>query len=504
MTASEDGSATMVRSGSWTVEKKWERAHKGSPVNHLTIHSSGKLALSLGKDLSLRTWNLVKGRQVYATNLNSKPSLGKVCECVESSPDGKYFCLTGAKVCEIWIIETAACVKTISCESKPNCIAWIDDSTVVVGMEDGNLMIAGINRDEDVVIRAYEKRVKAVKFLNGKLVTVCSTGEVTMWSVTAEHELEKMCSIQIGCRPICIALIETSDAGEVVKEEVKVEEKIGEKKGSNFGRSVEIEVEEEEIGFKTPKNKKNKRKNEEIGNLVESPNNKKKKKDEEQVVEEVKKSSKKGKKVVEEVSSLVEETPTKKNKKKAVIKEPVVETKKPEEIKVEEENLVEETPSKKNKKKETNKTPKKPEGAKMVEQEETATIKKKKPDNKNSPKNVDDKQPQTILRSGKKKIEKRDLNVVSSPKANKDLFSAKKNKKPIEKNPEEEKLSPKKSPKKPVDVELVLKSSENVSKADKKNGKNKKKATDIGNVSLQEESKNSKKFKNNNKRKSMF
>lgn len=294
MTTSEDGSISAVRSGSWVVEKIWHRAHKGSPINHLTIHSSGKMALSLGKDLVLRTWNLVKGRQVFATNLNSKPSLGKVCECVEWSIDGKTFCLTGAKVCEIWSAETASVVKTISCQSKPNCIAWINETTIAIGMEDGNLTIAGINREKDVIIRAYEKRVKAIKFLNGKLVTVCSTGEVTMWSVTSDCDLEKMCSIEIGCRPICIALIETSDAGELVKEEIKVEEINTEIKTKNFGRSVEIEVEDEEIGFKTPKDKKKKRKSEKVSNLVEeSPKIKRKKvKNDELIVEETKISPK--------------------------------------------------------------------------------------------------------------------------------------------------------------------------------------------------------------------
>lgn len=423
ITASEDGAMSAVRSGSWVVEKIWQRAHKGSAINHLTVHSSGKMALTLGKDLVIRTWNLVKGRQVYATNLNSKPSLGKVCEYVEWSTDGKHFCLTGAKVAEIWSAETASCAKTISCQSKPNCISWIDDCTVIIGMEDGNLMIAGINKDEDVIVKAYEKRVKAIKFLNGKLVTVCSTGEVTMWSVTSDNELEKMCSIEIGCRPICISLIETSDTTDEaeLKEEIKVEDKTTEKKEKNFGRSVEIEVEGEEIGFKTPtKKKSNKRKNE-VSNLLETPTSKIKK--------------------VESNSEPSEIDDTKKSSKKQ-----------------------------KNKK--------------MVEEEVHESSKKIK------------EEPKNILRSHKKKFEKRNFNVVSSPnvspKADKKnaMSSAKKSKKA--------------SPKKNVHQGIV--SDENVLKAENltnKKLKNKSKAKDIGNVSLQEPTKDAKKSKNKN-RKSMF
>jgi protein MAK11 len=40
-----------------------------SAVTSLSVHPSGKLALSVGTDATLRTWNLVKGRQAYATNL---------------------------------------------------------------------------------------------------------------------------------------------------------------------------------------------------------------------------------------------------------------------------------------------------------------------------------------------------------------------------------------------------------------------------------------------------
>jgi len=37
-------------------------------VSFLAVHPSGKLALSVGKDKTLRTWNLVKGRPAYTTN----------------------------------------------------------------------------------------------------------------------------------------------------------------------------------------------------------------------------------------------------------------------------------------------------------------------------------------------------------------------------------------------------------------------------------------------------
>lgn len=61
---SSDGSLCATRTGSWISEGKWKAPHNGKPVNHISIHPSGKLALTLGADLTLKTWNLVKGRQV--------------------------------------------------------------------------------------------------------------------------------------------------------------------------------------------------------------------------------------------------------------------------------------------------------------------------------------------------------------------------------------------------------------------------------------------------------
>lgn len=61
---STDGSMNATRAGSWISEGAWKAPHAGKSVTHISIHPSGKLALTLGGDLTLKTWNLVKGRQV--------------------------------------------------------------------------------------------------------------------------------------------------------------------------------------------------------------------------------------------------------------------------------------------------------------------------------------------------------------------------------------------------------------------------------------------------------
>lgn len=39
-------------------------------MNFVSVHPTGKLALTVGKDRSLRTWNLITGRSAFITNLH--------------------------------------------------------------------------------------------------------------------------------------------------------------------------------------------------------------------------------------------------------------------------------------------------------------------------------------------------------------------------------------------------------------------------------------------------
>lgn len=50
--------------------EKTLRGHKG-PVLSVSVHPSGKLALSVGKDKTMYTWNLINGRKAYVTSLKT-------------------------------------------------------------------------------------------------------------------------------------------------------------------------------------------------------------------------------------------------------------------------------------------------------------------------------------------------------------------------------------------------------------------------------------------------
>ena len=50
------------------------KGHKGR-VNGLSVHPTGKIAISVGKDKTLRLWNLMTGRKASATKLREGMSI---------------------------------------------------------------------------------------------------------------------------------------------------------------------------------------------------------------------------------------------------------------------------------------------------------------------------------------------------------------------------------------------------------------------------------------------
>lgn len=210
--AAADGTLAATRTGSWISEGFWKAPHSGKSITHLTIHPSGKLALTLGADLTLKTWNLVKGRQIFTTNLKSKSSLGRIIEYVEFTPDGKNFLLSGAKSVEIWNIERADVTRQIECDAKPTSVCWLDDVNLLVGLNSGKLLWCNLEQDEQLTFEMYESRVKGLCYRDGFLASTSSNGDVTVWKLSIdEQDITELCSINIGCRPTCITMINLSD-----------------------------------------------------------------------------------------------------------------------------------------------------------------------------------------------------------------------------------------------------------------------------------------------------
>jgi protein MAK11 len=79
LSASEDGTLCLFRARDWVVLRAL-KGHKGR-VNSIAVHPSNKVALSVGKDNTLRMWDLMRGKGSASTKLGkgkyrlSKPQI---------------------------------------------------------------------------------------------------------------------------------------------------------------------------------------------------------------------------------------------------------------------------------------------------------------------------------------------------------------------------------------------------------------------------------------------
>lgn len=240
----------MTKSSNWKVEKLFERAHKGS-VNFISVHPSGKLALSIGSDMTLRTWNLINGRQAFATSLKNK-SLGNTVDFVLWSPTGEHFAITGKDSIEVWDTSKASVISTKKCEARPTSACWISESDILVGMEHGKILFFNWEdeNEDSKLCEIYESRVKAMKFMNGFLATCSSSGELNLWKISFEDkvEMEMIAGMEVGCRLICLDIVEISkqEIDPEVKYEANEEQKTKVRQLKTSG-CVTVEIDEQEV-----------------------------------------------------------------------------------------------------------------------------------------------------------------------------------------------------------------------------------------------------------------
>lgn len=279
LTGGSDGKMAFLKTSNWKVDKVFEKAHKGSSVNYISVHPSGKLALSIGSDLILRTWNLINGRQAFATSLKNK-AIGNSIDFVHWSPSGDYFLLSGKEIVEIWSTEQAEVVATKKCEARPTALCWLSDSDILIGMDNGKLLFFNWEDEQEdaTLCEIYESRIKAMKYIDGFLVTASSGGELNVWKVLVgdKVEIDMICGIEVGCRLICIDVIDLAKAGlanEVKDEEQEELKKTQIKSQFKTAGNVVVEIDDDE-DEKEPSKSSKKRLNE----LAKTPESSKKKK----------------------------------------------------------------------------------------------------------------------------------------------------------------------------------------------------------------------------------
>ena len=244
ITTSNDGTIGIVRCGNWQLEKHWLKPHQGLAVDTLAIHPTGKLAMTTGHDGVLRTWNLVKGRQAYATNLVPRWKLdAKNISVLKWSPNGESYVIAANNKVDVYSMETAGIREELTFDTKVVCIEYLDEDYIAVGLTDGNISIHSLQSGSVAnVIKAHDARVKCLARDGDLLVSASSAGEIKVWSIKKD-DLTYLNKVNCNARISCVTL--TSHNKLKTKSHDEDATEVPEKLSNKLKNKKEVIIEEE-------------------------------------------------------------------------------------------------------------------------------------------------------------------------------------------------------------------------------------------------------------------
>lgn len=94
LATSVDATLSLFRTNDWALLKSL-KGHSGR-VNSVDVHPTGRVALSVGKDQTLKMWDLMRGRGAASL------ALGQEAEIVKFAPSGTHFAVLYPRKVEIY------------------------------------------------------------------------------------------------------------------------------------------------------------------------------------------------------------------------------------------------------------------------------------------------------------------------------------------------------------------------------------------------------------------
>ncbi|CAM4723737.1 unnamed protein product [Leuciscus chuanchicus] len=207
----------------WSTQK-WEclksiRAHKGH-VTSLSVHPSGKLALSVGTDKTLRTWNLIEGRSAFIKNIK------QTAEIVLWSPDGDQYAVVMNNRVDIYDVKSATIIGTIAFPKRISCLKFLKNTLLAVGGDDESVCIYDVTSQKCVFeFKAHENRVKAIEsFMKNDfcvLVTASNDGFIKLWKLNLEklETASLLGQVNTTARLTCLSVWKPGEAKETTVEQ---------------------------------------------------------------------------------------------------------------------------------------------------------------------------------------------------------------------------------------------------------------------------------------------
>eukprot|EP00112_Aurelia_sp_Birch-Aquarium-sp1_P019717 Seg494.3_Seg494.5 transcript_id=Seg494.3_Seg494.5/GoldUCD/mRNA.D3Y31 product="p21-activated protein kinase-interacting protein 1-like" protein_id=Seg494.3_Seg494.5/GoldUCD/D3Y31 len=209
LSASADGTIAIWECKSWECVKTL-KGHRDA-VNSISIHPTGRLALSVSKDKTVRTWNLLTGRSAYTTNIK------QVGELVIWSPSGDSYVVSSGCKATVYKISDASETCVIDCQKPILTMNFLSENILLLGGELDEVIVYDIKKEKQLqAFKAHDIRVKSLKSIKNPvdekrtlLLTVASDGGLRVWDFdndSLEEKPKMLTEIHVPGRPICMTV----------------------------------------------------------------------------------------------------------------------------------------------------------------------------------------------------------------------------------------------------------------------------------------------------------
>ncbi|EGG21563.1 hypothetical protein DFA_01449 [Cavenderia fasciculata] len=265
--SSRDHTLSVWNVNGWDCLKQL-KGHKDA-VNWVSIHPSGKVALSVGKDNRFFLWDLMRGVAAHFQKTKGEPFL------VEWSKSGDHFVIAYA---DRLVVHTADGKEVHTYPTKQPILAihFFDDDTLVAGGDDKVISFIDYKSGKLIKqIKEIDSRIKALSSFSFDpqdtpyLVSLSSDGNIVIWNVETDMPVG---FAETGARLTCLTISDVIKSTEEapsreLPDEFKQEEEQEEEQVANVGPKMKVDIkydqeeeEDEEMGEQAQQQQKQKTK----------------------------------------------------------------------------------------------------------------------------------------------------------------------------------------------------------------------------------------------------
>lgn len=256
LSGSEDGKIIIWRTKDWEMFGTL-KGHQGR-INDLDIHPSGRVAISVSTDKTVRLWNLMTAKKAAVLKIKGRDHLGQSGEIVRWATSGKHFVV--GLMTQLFIYELreeVELVRKIQFKTTLMCLEILNiegTEYLVTGHSDGSIefvkfeiALAEEAPKPEFALRGHSNRVKGMAyFCNSEtsdipyLTSVSSDGKIVVWDLS-NNVRDQVAVYDSGERLNCISV-----CGESVEKADTMKRRYNEVEGNEPSES-EYETDGEEV-----------------------------------------------------------------------------------------------------------------------------------------------------------------------------------------------------------------------------------------------------------------